>query len=76
MDVNEHIGRRLRFRRRVLGLSQGKLASAVGVTFQQVQKYEQATNRMSAARVYEMARALDVPVAYFFEGLEALQDAP
>jgi transcriptional regulator with XRE-family HTH domain len=69
-DVNLHIGRRLRCRRRLLGLTQQELATATGITFQQINKYEQATNRMSAARVYEMARALDVPVSYFFAGLD------
>ncbi len=67
--LNLHIGRRLRRRRRIMGLTQMGLGSAVHVKFQQVQKYECAANRLSAARLYMLARALQVPVQYFFEGL-------
>lgn len=67
-DINIHLGKRLRSRRRLLGLSQKKLASAVGVQFQQIQKYECAANSMSAARLWQLSRALDVPLSYFFDG--------
>jgi len=70
-EIDIHLGRRLRRRRRLLGLTQQELAHACGVRFQQIQKYECAANRMSAARLWQLAQALDVPVSYFFEGLEA-----
>lgn len=82
MDVNIHLGQRLRRRRRLLGLTQQDLAEACGMRFQQIQKYECATNQMSAARLWRLAQALEVPVAYFFEGLvsggrcEAAEDRP
>lgn len=66
VDVDLHIGRVLRRRRRGLRMTQAELATALGVSFQQVQKYECAANRMSAAKLYEAARALDVPVADFY----------
>jgi transcriptional regulator with XRE-family HTH domain len=69
-DIDVHLGRRLRRRRRLLGLTQQELAQACGVRFQQIQKYECAANRMSAARLWQLAEALEVPVAYFFEGLK------
>ncbi len=65
--IDEHVGVRLRVRRTLVGMSQEKLADAVGLTFQQVQKYERGTNRVSAGRLYQFAQILDVPVAYFFE---------
>jgi transcriptional regulator with XRE-family HTH domain len=68
-DVDEHMGRRLFHRRRVLGLTQHQLALEIGVRFQQIQKYECGANRMSAARIWALAQALDVPVDYFYEGL-------
>lgn len=67
--VDIHLGRRLRRRRRILGLTQQQLASACGVRFQQIQKYECAANRMSAARLWQLAEVLEVPVSYFYEGL-------
>src|SRR5690349_5543825 len=67
--IDQHVGLRIRLRRKELGVSQEKLAHAIGLTFQQVQKYERAANRVSASKLYEMARALDTSVAYFFEGL-------
>lgn len=67
--IDEHLGRRLRRRRRLLGLTQHQLASACGVRFQQIQKYECAANRMSAARLWQLAEVLEVPVSYFYEGL-------
>lgn len=66
-EVDMHVGHRLRVRRSLLGLSQEKLAEAIGLTFQQVQKYERGTNRVSAGRLFELSNVLDVPVSYFFE---------
>jgi transcriptional regulator with XRE-family HTH domain len=68
-DIDLHLGRRLRRRRRLLGLTQQQLAQAVGVRFQQIQKYECGANRISAARLWWIAAALDVPVGYFYDGL-------
>jgi transcriptional regulator with XRE-family HTH domain len=68
-EIDEHLGRRLRRRRRLLGLTQQQLADACGVRFQQIQKYECAANKMSAARLYQLSQVLDVPVSYFFEGV-------
>jgi transcriptional regulator with XRE-family HTH domain len=65
--VDVHVGARVRLRRTLLGMSQTALADAIGLTFQQVQKYENGTNRISASRLFELARLLDVPVEYFFE---------
>lgn len=66
--IDLYIGKRLRRRRRLLGLSQKHLAGAVGVRFQQIQKYECAANRLSAVRLWQLSKALDVPLSYFFEG--------
>jgi transcriptional regulator with XRE-family HTH domain len=68
-DIDQHLGNRVRRRRRLLGLTQLQLAQMVGVRFQQVQKYECGANRMSASRVWQLAMALEVPVAYFYDGL-------
>ena len=68
-EIDVHLGRRLRRRRRLLGLTQQQLAAACGVRFQQIQKYECAANRMSAARLWQLAEVLEVPVSYFYEGL-------
>lgn len=70
-DIDVHLGRRLRRRRRLLGLTQQELARVCGVRFQQIQKYESAANRMSAARLWQLAEALETPVSYFFEGFSA-----
>ena len=67
--VDIHVGSRVRQRRTLLGMSQEKLAEALGLTFQQVQKYERGANRIDAGRLYELSKALDVPVSYFFEEL-------
>ena len=67
--VDLHVGGRVRMRRRMLGVSQERLAEALGLTFQQVQKYERGANRVSASKLYDIARFLSVPIAYFFEGL-------
>ncbi|MEO1311793.1 MAG: helix-turn-helix transcriptional regulator [Pseudomonadota bacterium] len=66
--VDLHVGQRLRQRRSLLGMTQQKLALAVGIKFQQIQKYESGANRVSASRLFALAQALDVPVSYFFEG--------
>ena len=73
-DIDLHLGRRLRRRRRLLGLTQQQLAMQVGIRFQQIQKYECGANRISAARLWELAEALETPVSYFYDGLaEALE---
>ena len=68
--IDLHVGAQVRARRVLLGLSQEKLADGLGITFQQVQKYERGSNRISASRLYNMARLLDVSISFFFEGLE------
>ena len=65
--IDKHVGARVRMRRLILGMSQGKLGDALDVTFQQVQKYEKGANRIGASRLQQLARVLDVPPAYFFE---------
>lgn len=70
--VDVHVGQRLRQRRVLVGLSQEKLARMVGITFQQVQKYERGANRIVASRLYQLAKVLDVPVSYFFDEISAL----
>lgn len=66
--VDVHVGRRLRLKRTILGMSQESVGKQIGVTFQQIQKYERGINRMGASRLYDFAKALSVPVSYFFEG--------
>ncbi|MBP0445263.1 helix-turn-helix transcriptional regulator [Roseomonas sp. SSH11] len=66
--VDQHVGSRLRFRRVQLGLSQEQLATAVGISFQQIQKYERGMNRIGASRLFELTRVLQVPVSFFFDG--------
>ena len=73
-DIDLHLGKRLRRRRRLLGLTQQQLAIAVGVRFQQIQKYECGANRISAARLWQLSEALEVPVSYFFDGLAEAQE--
>ncbi|GGB74271.1 MULTISPECIES: helix-turn-helix domain-containing protein [Henriciella] len=65
-----HVGKRLRRRRRLLGLTQQELANQVGVRFQQIQKYECGANRMTSSRLFDLSRALHVSVQYFFDGIE------
>lgn len=73
-EIDLHLGRRLRRRRRLLGLTQQQLAAQVGIRFQQIQKYECGANRISAARLWQLAEALESPVSYFYDGLaEALE---
>ena len=67
--VDIHVGGRVRMRRKMLGISQETLADALGLTFQQVQKYERGANRVSASKLYEIAKTLQVPVSFFFDGL-------
>ncbi len=68
-DIDLHLGKRLRRRRRLLGLTQQQVAEGVGIRFQQIQKYECGANRISAARLWQLAQVLDVPVNYFYDGL-------
>ena len=79
--VDIHVGSRIRVRRRVAGLTQDDLARALDLTFQQIQKYERGSNRVSASKLFGIAAVLQVPVSYFFEGLaepgeKARNDAP
>ena len=67
--IDEHVGTRIKQRRAVMNVSQEKLAEALGLTFQQVQKYERGTNRIGASRLYDLSKVLDVPVGFFFEEL-------
>jgi transcriptional regulator with XRE-family HTH domain len=70
--VDKHVGSRVRMRRMMLGMSQEKLGDALGLTFQQVQKYEKGTNRIGASRVQQIANILQVQVSFFFEGAPAI----
>ncbi|HET8728189.1 MAG TPA: helix-turn-helix transcriptional regulator [Alphaproteobacteria bacterium] len=75
--IDVHVGRRVRLRRTLLGMSQEKLGEAIGLTFQQVQKYERGANRVGASRLYDLSRVLDVPVSYFFDDApDVLAGAP
>jgi transcriptional regulator with XRE-family HTH domain len=69
--IDKHVGSRVRMRRMMLGMSQEKLGDALGLTFQQVQKYEKGTNRIGASRLQQIAHILQVPVSFFFEGAPA-----
>src|ERR1700680_767421 len=66
--IDKHVGSRVRMRRMMLGMSQTKLGDALGLTFQQVQKYEKGTNRVGASRLHHISNILQVPVPFFFEG--------
>ena len=72
--TDRHVGTRVRMRRMMLGMSQTKLADAVSLTFQQIQKYEKGTNRIGASRLQQIAHVLQVPVSFFFEGLPLPSD--
>jgi transcriptional regulator with XRE-family HTH domain len=80
--VDRHVGSRVRMRRMLIGMSQEKLGEALGITFQQIQKYEKGTNRIGASRLHHIARVLGVPVEFFYEGapeigtVEGLAEAP
>jgi len=71
--VDVQVGSRVRLRRNMLGLSQEKLGTAIGLTFQQVQKYERGANRIGASRLHELSRVLDVPVAFFFDDMDPVR---
>ena len=68
--IDVYVGTRIRLRRTMMGLSQSKLANALGLTFQQIQKYERGANRVGGSRLYELSEVLDVPPAFFFDGVE------
>ena len=83
--IDKHVGSRVRMRRRMLGMSQEKLGDSLGLTFQQVQKYEKGTNRIGASRLQQISHILQVPVSFFFEGaptvgpairVEGMNEAP
>ena len=76
--IDIHVGSRVRLRRNLLGMSQEKLGEALGLTFQQIQKYERGANRIGASRLFEMSKVLGVPVSFFFEDMpdESMADAP
>ena len=76
--IDDHVGARIRERRIMLGLTQQQLAEMIGVTYQQAHKYERGINRVSAGRLYEIARVLNAPVTYFYDGIgeEAPRPAP
>lgn len=67
--IDVHVGSRVRLRRTLLGMSQEKLGDAIGLTFQQVQKYERGANRIGSSRLFDLARVLDVPVSFFFDDM-------
>ena len=73
--IDVHVGSRVRLRRTLLGMSQEKLGDALGLTFQQVQKYERGANRIGASRLYELGRVLDVPVSFFFDDAPMANDS-
>jgi transcriptional regulator with XRE-family HTH domain len=73
--IDRHVGSRVRMRRILLGMSQEKLGEALGLTFQQIQKYEKGTNRIGASRLQQISRTLNVPPAFFFDGAPS-QDEP
>ena len=68
--IDAHVGGRVRLRRTLMGLTQDQLGEAIGLTFQQVQKYERGANRIGASRLFDVARVLDVPVSFFFDDLD------
>src|SRR5665213_1874859 len=65
--IDVHVGSRIRLRRTLLGMSQERLGEALGLTFQQVQKYERGVNRVGASRLFDLSRVLDVPISFFFD---------
>ena len=71
--IDKHVGSRVRMRRMMLGMSQEKLGDALGLTFQQVQKYEKGTNRIGASRLQQISHILQVPVSFFFDGAPTVQ---
>jgi transcriptional regulator with XRE-family HTH domain len=73
--VDVHVGKRVRHRRWLVGMTQQQLAEKVGIKFQQIQKYETGANRISASRLWDISEAMDVPISFFFEGLDERADA-
>jgi transcriptional regulator with XRE-family HTH domain len=73
--VDVHVGKKIRQRRWLIGMTQQQLAGKVGIKFQQIQKYETGANRVSASRLWDIAEALDTPVSSFFEGIEEAENA-
>ncbi len=73
--IDVHVGSRIRLRRTLLGMSQEKLGDALGLTFQQVQKYERGVNRVGASRLFDISRVLDVPISFFFDDMPEGMDA-
>jgi transcriptional regulator with XRE-family HTH domain len=74
--IDVHVGRRLRLRRTLLGMSQERLAHLLGLTFQQIQKYERGVNRIGSSRLYELGQILDVPISFFFDDMADSGPAP
>ncbi len=74
--IDVHVGHRVRGRRTLLGMRQSELGEALGLTFQQVQKYEKGTNRISASKLWQLTQILDVPVSYFFDDMPADRAGP
>lgn len=75
--IDIHVGSRVRLRRTLLGMSQERLGDALGLTFQQVQKYERGVNRIGASRLFDISRVLDVPISYFFDDMpEGMSETP
>ena len=75
--IDVHVGSRVRLRRTLLGMSQEKLGDALGLTFQQVQKYERGVNRVGASRLFDISRVLDVPISFFFDDMpEGMNESP
>lgn len=74
--IDVHVGSRVRLRRTLLGMSQEKLGQALGLTFQQIQKYERGVNRIGSSRLYQLSQILDVPVSFFFDDMPAANASP
>src|SRR5438132_1382984 len=74
--IDIHVGSRVRLRRMMLGMSQEKLGESLGITFQQIQKYEKGTNRIGASRIQHISRVLSVPVSFFFDGAPGMANDP
>jgi transcriptional regulator with XRE-family HTH domain len=70
--IDSHVGTRIRLRRTLMGMSQERLGEALGLTFQQIQKYERGVNRVGASRLFDLSRVLDVPISFFFDDLPDL----
>lgn len=72
--IDRHVGKRLRLRRSMMGISQEKLAAAIGISFQQLQKYEQGINRISASRLYDLCQALNISISFLFKDIEQSEE--